>query len=279
VVDAMGRASKLSDWLAADGYDRPELERLPTGINYSTALFERNSGPQDLELTSAAARFGLPYPADGVAGAAVSAIEGGRWMALLVGYDETRPGRTPDAFRAACAKLPHPFPEIAGNALMEEIATYHQADSRRRHFSGARRFPARLVSVGDAVASFNPIYGQGMSSAALHAACLSEFLGSGPDLSAPAKGFFELQDIFVDAAWGISAGSDSARLDAASGADVPEEVRRQRQAIHDIIQATLVDVEVCRAFQNVTFMLRHPATLADPALVERAAAANSATTH
>jgi len=38
--------------------------------------------------------------------------------------------------------------------------------------------PARLVSVGDAVASFNPIYGQGLSSAALHASCLAEYLES-----------------------------------------------------------------------------------------------------
>jgi 2-polyprenyl-6-methoxyphenol hydroxylase-like FAD-dependent oxidoreductase len=84
------------------------------------------------------------------------------------------------------------------------------------------------VSVGDAVASFNPIYGQGMSSAALPAACLAEFLSSGPDLRTPAREFFELHDIVVDAAWGVSADGDAAQLDAISGAEVPQGVSRQR---------------------------------------------------
>ena len=271
VIDAMGRGSNLPDWLSRDGYDRPELRRLPTSINYTTAVFERPRGPEELDLTSAIARFGPPYP-DGVAVAAASAVEGNRWMLLLVGYDDVRPGRTLDAFRAACAKLPPPFAEAAANEQAEEISTYHQADSRRRDFAGTRRLPARLVSLGDAVASFNPIYGQGMSSAALHAACLAEFLSSGPDLSRPARGCFELQDIVVDAAWSVSAGGDAARLDAISGADVPEEVSRQRQALDQVIRASLVDEKVSRAFADATFMLAHPATLADPALIERAVA-------
>jgi 2-polyprenyl-6-methoxyphenol hydroxylase-like FAD-dependent oxidoreductase len=278
-VDAMGRASRLSDWLSGDGYERPGLQRLPTAINYATAVFERDRGPGELELASSIARFGPPYPADGVAVAAVNAIEGSRWQMLLVGYEPARPGRTIDAFRAACAKLPPPFPQAANGAPAGEIAFYHQAESRRRDFARARRFPARLVSAGDAVASFNPIYGQGMSSAALHAGCLSEFLGSGPDLRLPARAFFELQEIVVDAAWAVSAGSDAARLDAVNGRTLPEEVRRQRERMDQIMHATLVDEKVCRAFRNVTFMMAHPATLADPALYDRAVAANSAAVH
>jgi 2-polyprenyl-6-methoxyphenol hydroxylase-like FAD-dependent oxidoreductase len=274
VIDAMGRASRLSDWLSADGYDRPQTQRLPAAINYTTAMFKRTRGPGELELTSSLARFAPPYPADGVAVAAASAIEGDRWIVTLIGYDDARPGRTLDAFRAACAKLPPPFAEAASDALVAEIAAYHQADSRRRDFNGLRHFPARLFSVGDAVVSFNPVYGQGMSSAALHAACLSEFLRSGPDLRVPATGFFELQKIVVDAAWALSAGADAARLDAISGADVPEEVSRQRWAMDQILHAAIVDEHVCRAFENAVFMVAHPSTLADPALLERAIAVN-----
>jgi 2-polyprenyl-6-methoxyphenol hydroxylase-like FAD-dependent oxidoreductase len=274
VVDAMGRASKLSDWLRADGYDSPPMQRLPSAINYATALFRRRLGPQDLELTCSIARFGPPYPADGVAVAAVNAIEGDRWMVMLAGYDEARPGRNLDDFRAACAKLPPLFPEAASDVLLGEIETYHQAESRRRDYGAVEHYPARLVSVGDAVASFNPIYGQGMSSAALHAACLSEFLGSGPSLHEPATGFFARQDVVVDAAWSVSAGSDAARLDAMSGADVPEEVRHQRRVMDQILRATLVSADVCRAFENVAFMLAHPGTLASPELAELALSAN-----
>jgi hypothetical protein len=42
-----------------------------------------------------------------------------------------------------------------------------------------------------------------------------------------------------------------------------------------IVAATLVDGQVTRAFNDVTYMLRHPATLADPALLARAVAANN----
>jgi 2-polyprenyl-6-methoxyphenol hydroxylase-like FAD-dependent oxidoreductase len=276
VVDAMGRASQLSDWLAADRYDRPRLERLPTAINYTTAAFRRAQRPEDLEVTGSIARFWPPYPADGVAVAAATAIEDDRWLVLLMGYDNIRPGRTLDAFRAACAQLPPVYAQAASGALIGEIATYHQADSRRRHFAGAERLPARLVSVGDAVASFNPIYGQGMSSAALHASCLAEYLSADPALDRPATEFFELQQVVTDAAWAVSAGSDAARLDALSGAAVPDEVRDQRWAMSQIVQAACTDAGVGRAFDNVGFMLAHPATLADPALLARAIEANQA---
>jgi 2-polyprenyl-6-methoxyphenol hydroxylase-like FAD-dependent oxidoreductase len=274
VIDAMGRGSRLSDWLSADGHDRPRTQRLDAAINYTTAMFKRARGPEELELTSSLARFGPPYPADGVAVATVNAVEGDRWILTLIGYDDVRPGRTLEAFRAACAKLPLPFAEAASHALVTEIAAYHQADSRRRDFSGLTHFPARLLSAGDAVASFNPIYGQGMSSAALHAACLAEFLRSGPDLQVPATGFFELQKIVVDAAWAMSAGTDAARLDAISGADVPEEVSRQRWAMGQILQAAGADEHISRAFDDAVFMIAHPSTLADPALLERAIAVN-----
>jgi 2-polyprenyl-6-methoxyphenol hydroxylase-like FAD-dependent oxidoreductase len=130
------------------------------------------------------------------------------------------------------------------------------------------------VSAGDAVASFNPIYGQGMSSAALQASCLSEYLSTGPDLQVPATGFFELQQVVVDAAWAMSAGGDAARLDALSGAEVPEEVSRQRRDMDQILRATVVDADVLRAVEEVAAMVAHPSTLTDPALLEQAIAAN-----
>lgn len=275
VVDAMGRGSRLTDWLAADGWDRPRVQRLPAAVNYATALLRRAPRAEELPVLGSIARFGPPYPAGGVAVAAASAIEDDQWIVMLMGYDDARPGRTLEALRAACAELPPPYPEAASGEPVAPVATYHQADSRRRDFAGLGRFPARLVSVGDAVASFNPIYGQGMSCAALHASCLAQYLSQQPDLHAPATRFFELQRVVVDAAWAISAGSDAARLDALSGADVPEEASRQRWAMDQILRATLVDEQVCRAFENVAFMVAHPDTLADPAVLQRAVTANS----
>jgi hypothetical protein len=105
-------------------------------------------------------------------------------------------------------------------------------------------------------------------------ASLSQYLTGDPELRLPAAEFFALQEVVVDAAWTISAGGDAARLDAIEGADVPDDVQRQRWAMDQLIRATLVDQTVAQAFNSVAFMLAHPFTLGDPGLVERAVAAN-----
>jgi 2-polyprenyl-6-methoxyphenol hydroxylase-like FAD-dependent oxidoreductase len=275
VVDAMGRASRLADWLGEDGFDRPALERLTSGIDYATALFKRPQSVDELMAANVIARYGLPYPVDGVAIGGVNAVEDGQWVLGMMAYDGVRPPQTLDALRAISGKMPSPlFTEAASQDLTQEIATYHQADSRRRDFTGLGHFPAGLLSVGDAVASFNPIYGQGMTSAALHASCLSEYLSDGPDLRQPASRFFALQRVVVDAAWAVSAGGDAARLDALSGAEVPEEVSLRRQAMDQIVRASIVDATVASTFLDVAYMLAHPGTLADPELVRRAIAVN-----
>jgi hypothetical protein len=78
----------------------------------------------------------------------------------------------------------------------------------------------------------------------------------------------------VGAAWSVSAGGDAARLDALSGAEVPADVSRQRWALDQLIRATVADQVVARAVKDVAYMIAHPGTLADPALLERAVAAN-----
>jgi 2-polyprenyl-6-methoxyphenol hydroxylase-like FAD-dependent oxidoreductase len=274
VVDAMGRSSRLSDWVEQEGYDKPRIERLKAPINYACALFKRDVKAADLKVACSLGIFSPEYAIDGVSVVAANPIEGEQWLVGMMGFGDDRPGRTIDEFREICAKLPGAFGEVTRGTVTRDIVTYHQEESRRRDFTELRQFPARLVSVGDAVASFNPTYGQGMSSAALHASCLSSYLNNGPDLTTAATDFFRLQQVVVDAAWAVSAGGDSARLDAANGVAVPEEVRQQRLALQQVMGAALVDGSVARAFNEVSFMLRHPATLADPALMEQVSAAN-----
>jgi hypothetical protein len=120
---------------------------------------------------------------------------------------------SPDGdFVARCRELPPIFREAVSGEQVGEVIPYRHPDSRWRHFEALDRFPARLAVVGDAVASFNPVYGQGMSSAALHASCLSEYLRSGPDLDAAARHFFDLQKVIVESAWQTFTAGDAARL-------------------------------------------------------------------
>ncbi|WP_445159661.1 FAD-dependent oxidoreductase [Mycobacterium sp. Dal123C01] len=273
-VDAMGRSSKISDWVERGGYQRPQLQRLRTDINYATALFERQDDAAELSTACALARPGGPSAPDGISVAAAVAVEANQWMVMMMAYEPDRPPTSIEALRSTCAKLPMIFGHAVSGRVTRDIETYRQADSRRRDFTGLTRFPARLVSVGDAMASFNPVHGQGISSAALHASCLSDYLVSVPQVTRAATEFFDLQSVVTDAAWMMSAGDDAARLDAIRGVDVPEDVAVQRRALQQLLEATLVDQTVADAFGNVTSMLAHPSSLAEPALLERAAAAN-----
>jgi 2-polyprenyl-6-methoxyphenol hydroxylase-like FAD-dependent oxidoreductase len=266
VVDAMGRASRLSAWLEAAGWERPPVVRVTTGINYATAFFHRPPGqhPYDTALAIPSNKTRKQ-----VGGAVFAAVEGDRWIAMMGGYGDFRPGSTAeDMIRRFRTQLPAPFGHVAANEMVADVTTYRQADSRRRDFWACERLPARLAVVGDAVASFNPLYGQGMSSAALHASALSMFLRSGPDLDAPAREFLALQRVIVDAAWQISASED--RTAPEERDRTPMGDRLARRIVDLIIQASATDAVVNEAFQEVTQMLRHPSTLAGPMVVWRA---------
>ena len=276
VVDAMGRSSKASEWVERAGFQRPPLHRLRSDINYATALFDRSEDVAELPMSTLALYTGPDAP-DGIALGAALAAENDQWMVMLTAYEPVRPPASPEEFRATCTKLPPVFTHATRGRLTREVQTYRQADSRRRDFTALQHFPARLVSVGDAVASFNPIHGQGMSSAALHANCLSEYLTTGPQLGRAATEFFDLQAIVTDAAWTLSTGPDAARLDALQGNEVPEDVAQHRWAMNQVLQATLSDQSIADAFNAVSFMSAHPSILAEPTLIERAIKANKRT--
>ncbi|MFG2050513.1 FAD-dependent oxidoreductase [Micromonospora sp. NPDC048935] len=270
VVDAMGRSSKLSAWLEQAGWERPVTRRMTVHLNYATALFHR---PDTAEAPTVALALHTPKMSSDVAGAAFFAIEDGRWMAMMAGYGDHRPGSTAEDFvRRLREQFPPEFGEVADQQMLGDVQTYHHADSRRRDFHALRRFPGGLVSVGDAVASFNPVYGQGMTAAALHAACLSTYLRTGPDLTAPARDFLALQKVVVDAAWSTSTSADLA-LPHVDG-PYPRGYRITSWASRQIIAATVTDVAIARRFNEVVSMREHPLTLARPGVLVGALRAN-----
>jgi 2-polyprenyl-6-methoxyphenol hydroxylase-like FAD-dependent oxidoreductase len=264
VVDATGRGSRLSDWLEQGGWPRPELERLQVDVRYLSARFKRSpdwTGPQN-----SICRYTPFFDSKGLAGVAVSAIEKQQWTVMLAYF-----GSPAGDFLARCRELPPIFGAAVSGELSGEVVPYRHPDSRWRHFEALDRFPARLAVVGDAVASFNPVYGQGMSSAALHASCLSEYLRSGPDLDP--RHFFDLQKVVVEAAWRTSTAGDAARLGIAKPPATDTE-HRQAWAMRQVRAAAGRDVEVGTAFRAVGFMTAHPASLFAPELVLRAARLN-----
>lgn len=202
VVDATGRTSRTPRWLADNGYGAPPVEEVSIDLAYSTVLLERPPGARRAFLV-------LP-DAPRTRGAAVFPIENGRWLVSLAGMHGDHPPTDREGLREFAAGLP--VPEV-GRVLEEhatvsgEVRRYPFPSSVRRRYEDLDRFPDGLVVVGDAVASLNPIYGQGMSVAALEAVQLHHSLAEVSPAELPGD-FFERAARVVDDAWSLAVGSD-----------------------------------------------------------------------
>jgi 2-polyprenyl-6-methoxyphenol hydroxylase-like FAD-dependent oxidoreductase len=270
VVDAMGRSSRLSDWLESGGWERPPMRRMPIKLTYATAMFRYDPSITDvwsgISVDAADPSAGRPARIGGFI-----LVERERWMMLVAGYDGDRPSRDTDDYLRRCREdFPSVFGDIADRAeMISDVVTHHQADSRRRDFHALRRLPVGLVAAGDAVASFNPVYGQGMTSAMLHASCLSSYLGAeGTSLGDPARGYFDLVRVVVDAAWQVSTFADL-QLPHVDG-PYPRGYRLIKWFSGVLYQLSTRDPVISRRFARTTAMLAHPSDLARPALLARA---------
>lgn len=266
VVDAMGRSSRLGDWLSENGWQRPPMRRMPIKLNYATALFARDEQVSDVDVVVSQTNAGNGRVAR-IGG--INAVEGNRWIMLVAGYADDRPSRDTADFIARCRNdFPDAFGAIADKGRMiGDVVTYHQADSRRRDFHELERLPAGLVVAGDAVASFNPVYGQGMTSATLHASGLSSYLRTNPDLQLPAREYFEKVRIVADAAWQVSTTADLG-LPHVDG-PYPPGYGFISWFGNRLLAATFSDPVLNQRLSAVTGMVAHPSSLVRPSTMVR----------
>jgi 2-polyprenyl-6-methoxyphenol hydroxylase-like FAD-dependent oxidoreductase len=269
VVDATGRSSRLGDWLERGGWQRPPARRMNVDLNYATAVFSRGD---ELNGVTSAVAFESSTAEQAGGGTALVAIEDQRWMLVVAGYVEDRPSRDPEDFARRARQQPSLFGEVVTKTRMTEpVVTFRQAESIRRDFHRLDRLPGGLVAAGDAVASFNPVYGQGMTSAILHASCLSAYLRSGARPAGPATGYFARVRTVVDAAWQTSTFADLALPHVAG--PYPRGYRIASRLSGLIAQASVTDAEINSTFLRVTNMVVHPSVLVRPAILLRAARA------
>ena len=203
VVDASGRGSRTPGWLESLGYTPPEREQVRIGLAYSTRIYRLTPGALhgDLAILDAATP---QLPRTG----ALLALEGDRWMLTLAGILGDRPPTDPNGFLdfAQSLRFPDIYEAIQDAEPLDDPVGFRFPASTRHHYEQLRRFPAGFLVVGDAVCSFNPIYGQGMSVAALEALMLRRHLARGTEPQST-RWFRDLARV-VDVAWNMSAGGD-----------------------------------------------------------------------
>jgi hypothetical protein len=195
-------------------------------------------------------------------------VEGGRWIANLQGVHGETPPTDGEGFREYAASLP--VPEIRQLIAdypwaTDEIVAYPFPSSRWHHYEGLDRFPGGLLVVGDALASFNPVYAQGMSVAALEALVLHHALVAGQeDL---ASRFFDRTAGVVGTAWSLATGADFGF--AETRGPRPRGTTIVNWYLNRLLRQAHTDGTLTDAFVGVLMMEHPPTALLRPGVVWR----------
>jgi 2-polyprenyl-6-methoxyphenol hydroxylase-like FAD-dependent oxidoreductase len=211
VVDAGGRGSHAPRWLKDFGFPTPEETSIGVDFAYASTKYRIPNYSEPEKLLFAIAP-GPNYPKAGI----MEQIEGGVFHLSLGGRFGDYPPADEAGFLAFTKSLHTPkFYDLIKDAeRVAEITTHRFPNSLRRHYERLATFPEGFLVLGDAISSFNPVYGQGMSSAALQVAALQKILkeraeGTGR-LEGMAPVFFAKAAEVVMAPWTLAASFDFA---------------------------------------------------------------------
>lgn len=265
VVDASGRQGRSLRWLEELGYEAPPITEVAIDVAYASRIFQRDRS-RDTGYDFAIVLAGPPTGRQGVA----IRMEGDRWIVTLAGVHGERPPSDDAGFLAFARSLPAPdIAELVESSVpLGAIVTHRLHSNQRRHVERMRRVPGGLVLLGDAVCSFNPTYGQGMTTATLQAEALGRALDQTTGVDARVvKAFYKRAAKAITPAWQLTTGADFA-LPATKGRKAPGTDLLNRLMPH-VFHAARVDAAVCLRVIEVTSLLRPPPALLTPAMMLR----------
>jgi 2-polyprenyl-6-methoxyphenol hydroxylase-like FAD-dependent oxidoreductase len=203
VVDASGRGSQALRWLPDFGFPAPQS----TEVNVNVVYVTRHYHWEPHHLGGRNGALIVPYPGT-PRGAGVVHVEGNRWELVLFGLLGHNPTTDEHSMLAFADSLPVPdVAELMRQAKpLDAPVLMRYPTSLRRHFERERRHLDRFVVMGDALCSFNPTYGQGMSVAAMEALILRDLTRAGT-AALPSR-FYRAAAKAIDPAWALAVGGD-----------------------------------------------------------------------
>jgi 2-polyprenyl-6-methoxyphenol hydroxylase-like FAD-dependent oxidoreductase len=266
VVDATGRGARTPAILARLGYVRPAEDTVVIHLMYSSQLLR------------------MPPEALHEYGCVVAPVPGRPTGMAILRYEEDTvmfavfgmAGNDPPLGRSAMCDFAeqlvpaHLLAAIRRAEPIGETAQHRFPSSRWRRYDKARSLPDGLLVVGDAVCSFNPIYGQGMTVAALEALALRNCLSRGKtDLP---RRFFRATAKPIGQAWQLTAGGDLS-LPEIEGTP-PLSTRLLSGYMDRVLTAAEYDTAALEQFLKVAWLVDSPIRLLRPSMMWRAASAN-----
>ncbi|MEU1260956.1 FAD-dependent monooxygenase [Streptomyces cellulosae] len=178
VVDASGRGTRVVSWLDGLGVSGVRERAVDSGLVNATRLYRVPEGAEDFPLTIVQPN---PYLSRPARSAMIMPVEGGRWLVSCGGSRGGEPPSDPEGFLRYTLALPDPIVGrlISGAEPLGDVHLSRSTSNVRRYLEKLPRWPERFVVLGDALATFNPAYGHGMSVAAFGARVLSRELTRG----------------------------------------------------------------------------------------------------
>lgn len=263
VIDTTGRGSRTPAWLEELGYARPTEDRVKVDLAYTTRHYRLAEDPfgDDLAIipaaTPASPRGAFFYRMPG---------NDGRVELSLTGVLGDHPPTDPDGFLAFVRSLPVPqiYQAVRGAEPIDDPVTFRFPASVRRRYERLTSFPTGLLVLGDAVCSFNPIYAQGMTAAALGSLVLAEQLRRGePEPLA----FFRGLAAQLASPWDFSAGADLGYAGVEGRRTA--KIRLANAYVPRLQRAATRDARLTDAFIRVAGLIDPPSSLMRPATLLR----------
>jgi hypothetical protein len=268
VVDASGRAAPTLGLLGALSREPPRETVVGVDISYTTAILRQVDMSPDAKVLTT-----LPDPSTSVLAGVILPIEGDRWFVSISRHGAKDRPQTWNDFLAVARQLDTPtiYNAICKLAPPDGLRHFVFDESRWRHFEQLQRLPRGILPVADSLCRFNPIYGQGMSVAALQAKLLCEVMDRTADepdpIEALQSGFMSEVSSLLQAPWNMGVNADFAF--PTTRGECPEQSEEGRQFEAALFRAVVADPVVQSAFSDVMQLMKPFDAFRDPDIRQR----------
>lgn len=262
VVDATGRASKAPAWLAALGHPVPAVTRYDSHLGYTSRYFKipEDSGRR-WQGMYVQGRPELPR------GGVLMPLDGNRWLVTLVGNGEHAPPAREEEFLPFARSLRSPalYDAIRDAVPLSSPTAFRNTMNEWRHYERLERWPAGFVVLGDAACRVNPVYGHGMTVAALAAEALAKEIRTlDPEQIAAASRRIQRRTLAAAAVpWQIATSEDM-RYPVTEGPPPDRATRILQRYMSRVMAGANTDQAIASRFFGVLSLTRPPGTLLDP---------------
>ena len=266
VMDAMGRGAHTPAFLESLGYGRPVEDHVVMHTTYVSQLLRIPPGTLKEMLAVITPAPGRPT------GMFLTGYEHDTWIFTVFGMVGHEPPRDLAGMLSFAQEYApdHLLAAVRAGEPIGPVVRHRMPSSQWRRYDKMRRFPDGLLVCGDAICSFNPIYGQGMSVAALDAVALRDCLRRG--ITELPRRYFRAAAKAIGVAWQIGAGSDLA-FPEVEGRRTPS-VRLTNRLVDWVLTGCESDAAVGSQFFKVTALVDPPARLLNPLFIARVATVN-----